>query len=116
MSKDTPSSGKEELESYQVSAKYKISEKNIFQTNDVVIEEEKSELHQLFPLFLIYGPLLGHSTVWLKFNLSKPINIAAKTVLNFLQSNKIDYTLNHQLWYAYSLSLSLQDSNWKFSY
>ncbi len=66
----------------------------------------------LFPLFLIYGPLLGHSTVWLKFNLSKPINIAAKTILNFLQSNKIDYTFGSPIVWKNLLSYCSKKSEY----
>ncbi|MFD0989118.1 heavy-metal-associated domain-containing protein [Mariniflexile jejuense] len=38
-----------------ISGKYTISEKNIFQTTPHLVEAEKSELQQLFPLFLIFG-------------------------------------------------------------
>lgn len=38
-----------------ISSKYTISEKNIFQTTSHLVEAEKSELQQLFPLFLIFG-------------------------------------------------------------
>lgn len=38
-----------------ISSKYTISEKNIFQTTPHLVEVEKSELQQLFPLFLIFG-------------------------------------------------------------
>jgi cation transport ATPase len=41
-----------------LSNKYKISEKNIFQTSVNNNEEEKSELKQLFPLFLIFGYII----------------------------------------------------------
>lgn len=46
----------------------------------------------LFPLFLIYGPLFGHTTVWLKLNVTKPISIDSKRIIDFLKCNKIDYT------------------------
>ncbi|MFG6686545.1 heavy-metal-associated domain-containing protein [Mariniflexile sp. HNIBRBA6329] len=35
--------------------KYTISEKNVFKTSPMVAEAEKSDLQQLFPLFLIFG-------------------------------------------------------------
>ncbi len=46
----------------------------------------------LFPLFLIYGPLLGNITIWPKYNLSKPINISSSGIIKFLKLNKVDYT------------------------
>lgn len=41
-----------------LSDKYSISEKNIFQSQSNSIEEQKSELQQLFPLFLIFGYII----------------------------------------------------------
>lgn len=41
-----------------LSDKYTISEKNSFNTNTVAALEEKSELKQLFPLFLIFGYII----------------------------------------------------------
>lgn len=38
-----------------LSDKYNITEKNIFNTTSSPIKEEKSDLQQLFPLFLIFG-------------------------------------------------------------
>ncbi|CAH8282619.1 copper chaperone CopZ [Mariniflexile fucanivorans] len=38
-----------------LSSKYTISEKNVFQTKSNLMEDEKSDLQQLFPLFLIFG-------------------------------------------------------------
>ena len=39
-------------------SKYKISERNIFQTAANQIEEQKGDLQQLFPLFLIFGYII----------------------------------------------------------
>lgn len=41
-----------------LSDKFSISEKNIFQNTSQKIEEEKSDLKQLFPLFLIFGYII----------------------------------------------------------
>ena len=38
-----------------LSDKYNITEKNIFNTSSSPVKEEKSDLQQLFPLFLIFG-------------------------------------------------------------
>lgn len=38
-----------------ISDKYTISEKNLFQNNSNIIIDKKSDLQQLFPLFLIFG-------------------------------------------------------------
>jgi cation transport ATPase len=50
-----------------ISGKYKISEKNIFQTTDTLVQEKKSELQQLFPLFLIFFFIIGAS-ILLNYN------------------------------------------------
>lgn len=41
-----------------LSDKYSISEKNIFKTTSSSIDKEKSDLHQLFPLFLIFAYII----------------------------------------------------------
>jgi len=41
-----------------LSDKYSISEKNIFKTTSSSIDREKSDLHQLFPLFLIFAYII----------------------------------------------------------
>jgi cation transport ATPase len=41
-----------------LSSKYSISEKNISNTSTKIIHQEKSELQQLFPLFLIFGYII----------------------------------------------------------
>ncbi len=41
-----------------LSDKYSISEKNIFKTISSSIDKEKSDLHQLFPLFLIFAYII----------------------------------------------------------
>ncbi|MDA9069946.1 cation transporter [Algibacter sp.] len=41
-----------------LSDKYLISEKNIFKTTSSSIDREKSDLHQLFPLFLIFAYII----------------------------------------------------------
>ena len=41
-----------------VSDKYSISEKNIFDTSSEIKTEDKSDLQQLFPLFLIFGYII----------------------------------------------------------
>ncbi|WP_298237862.1 MauE/DoxX family redox-associated membrane protein [uncultured Algibacter sp.] len=50
-----------------ISGKYKISEKNIFQTTVTLDQEKKSELQQLFPLFLIFFFIIGAS-ILLNYN------------------------------------------------
>ena len=50
-----------------LSSKYSITEKNIFQTNTSSIKDEKSELQQLFPLFLIFIFIIGAS-ILLNYN------------------------------------------------
>lgn len=49
-----------------LSDKYSISEKkeqNIFESSSIIIEEEKSELKQLFPLFLIFAYIIVACTL-----------------------------------------------------
>ena len=44
-------------------SKFTISEKNIFQSHANSIEEQKSDLQQLFPLFLIFGYIITTSVL-----------------------------------------------------
>ncbi|WP_298554445.1 MauE/DoxX family redox-associated membrane protein [uncultured Algibacter sp.] len=50
-----------------LSDKYSISEKNIFNATTEIISQEKSDLQQLFPLFLIFGYIIVAS-VLLNYN------------------------------------------------
>ncbi|ULC59247.1 cation transporter [Flaviramulus sp. BrNp1-15] len=60
-----------------ISNKYSIFEKNIFQTTPNQIEEQKSDLQQLFPLFLIFAYI-----------------IIASSLINYKSGNANDFMLD----------------------
>ena len=52
----------------------------------------KGFLLALFPLFLIYAPIMGTPVVWPKVNLSKPVKIDPKQIIEIFQRFPVDLT------------------------
>ncbi|XLS27629.1 AMP-binding protein [Flavobacteriaceae bacterium M23B6Z8] len=52
----------------------------------------KGFLLALFPLFLIYAPIMGNPVIWPKTNLSKPIKIDPKQIIKILEFFPVELT------------------------
>ncbi len=51
----------------------------------------------LFPLLLIYGPVMGYTTIWPKCDISKPKKITPKIIIETAKSFRINYSFGSPL-------------------